>query len=190
MIITDTLGRIVVEEGSLAAQAVARGPATPAPPSFEGHGWLVVINLAGMTTCFLIAVMVLLLLFNDSWRYRRMERGAGLTPGRTWRRIGMLYAAGVAIRSGTAAWVLWRWDPRNPVGTGAALLAQRLFDPVALVCAIIGLGLFVLTLPGMLSQLRRAPPPARLWQERHIVWRIAGCAALSFIAAVGVVSTR
>lgn len=175
---------------SLAAQAVANGPMSAAPPSFDGHGWLVVTNIAGMTTCTLIAVMVILLLWSDSWRYRQKERESGMTAARVWRRIGLLYATGVALRSGTAAWVLWRWDPRDPAGTGSALLLQRLLDPAALGCAVIGLGLFVISLPGMLEKLRRSPPPVKMWQPRPMMWRIAGCATLSFIAAVGVVSTR
>ena len=35
---------------SFAAQAVAHGPATLAPPGFDGHGWLVVGNMAASTT--------------------------------------------------------------------------------------------------------------------------------------------
>jgi hypothetical protein len=179
-----------MSNSSLAAQAVAQGPMTAAPPSFDGHGWLVVINLAGMTTCTLIAVMVLLMLATDSWRYRRKERATGMTAARVWRRIGLLYAMGVAIRSGAAAWVLWRWDPLDPGGTATALLLQRILDPLALACAVLGLGLFVVSLPGMLEKLRREPPPLKMWQENRVLWRIAGCATLSFIAAIGVVSTR
>lgn len=36
-------------ETSLAAQAVASGPGTVAPPSFDGHGWLVALNMGAMT---------------------------------------------------------------------------------------------------------------------------------------------
>lgn len=43
---------------SLAAQAVAAGPPTLAPPSFEGNNWLYVINLfvflAGTELCFML----------------------------------------------------------------------------------------------------------------------------------------
>jgi len=42
----------------------------------------------------------------------------------------------------------------------------------------------------MLEKLRREPPPLKMWQENRVLWRIAGCATLSFIAAIGVVSTR
>ena len=179
-----------MDNASLATQAVANGPMTAAPPSFDGHGWLVVVNLAGQSACCLIAIMVLLLLWTDSWKYRRKERGKGMTPGRTWRRIGLLYALGVAIRSGGAAYVLWKWDPLNPEVTARALVLQRLLDPIALTCAVVGLGLFVLTLPGMMEQLRRDPPPIKMFQERHIIWRIAGLTVLCFVAALGVVSTR
>jgi heme/copper-type cytochrome/quinol oxidase subunit 2 len=179
-----------MSNSSLAAQAVAQGPMTAAPPSFDGHGWLFVINLAGMTTCTLIAVMVLLLLATDSWRFRRKERETGMTAARVWRRIGLLYAGGVALRSAGAAWVLWCWNPLDPAGSAQALMLQRILDPAALICAVIGLGLFVVSLPGMLEKLRRAPPPIKMWLENRMLWRIGGCATLSFIAAIGVVSTR
>lgn len=175
---------------SLAAQAVANGPMSAAPPSFDGHGWLVVINLAGMSCVTLIAIMVLGLLWTDSWRFRKKEKVTGMTAARVWRRIGLFYAGGVAIRSGAAAAVLWKWDPRDPAGTGWVLLIQRVLDPAALTCAVIGLGLFVISLPGMLEKLRREPPPVKMWQPRPMMWRIAGCATLSLTAAIGVVSTR
>lgn len=35
---------------SFAAEAIAHGPRTLAPPSFDGHGWLVVINMMLTTT--------------------------------------------------------------------------------------------------------------------------------------------
>ncbi len=86
--------------------------------------------------------------------------------------------------------MLRKWGPLNPEATARALLLQRLLDPVALVCAVVGLGLFVLTLPGMMEQLCRDPLPLHMLQERHIIWCMAGVAMLCFVAARGVVSTR
>ena len=50
-------------------QAVANGPKTIAQPSFEGMGWLVVINLAVNTIAPLIGVMVMVKLAGDAWKH-------------------------------------------------------------------------------------------------------------------------
>ena len=173
---------------SLAAQAVANGPMTVAPPSFQGHGWLVVANLTTMTAATLIAAMVVTFLLRDGWIYRMRERG--LTPARLWRLIGLLFATGIMLRCGVEAANIWGWDPHRPGETAGYLLAKRLVDPVAVCCGVAGLSLFIVSLPGMLVQLRKEPLPLAMWQSLPIMRNMVALALLSLIAAIGVVSTR
>ena len=58
-----------MSNASLAAQAVINGPQTVAPPSFDGHGWLVVANLTVFTAGFyLLAALVIWLLARQGER--------------------------------------------------------------------------------------------------------------------------
>ena len=173
---------------SLAAQAVAKGPATLAPPSFDGHGWLVVINLAGMTFACIVAIMFAY----DAVQAILRNRGRDMKnhPVSIWRRAGLCFAAGIAIRTGVAAVCLWNWDPRDPTGTAWFLTLQRFVDPIALACGLAGLCILYLSAPGMVAQLRRRPFPIAMWASLPMLRRPAAIALLSLIAAVGVVSTR
>ncbi|WP_203310507.1 hypothetical protein [Sphingomonas beigongshangi] len=173
---------------SFAAQAVAKGPMTAAPPSFDGHGWLVVINLAGMTFACIVAFMFAY----DALSAMRRNRGRDLPnhPVTIWRRAGLCFAAGIGIRTLFAAVALWNWDPRDPAGTGWFLTLQRFGDPVALAFGLAGLTLLYLSAPGMVAHLRRKPFPIAMWASLPMLRRPAAIALLSFIAAVGVVSTR
>jgi hypothetical protein len=173
---------------SLAAQAVAAGPQTIAPPSFDGHGWLVVLNLAAMTAATIIAMMAVAVVLTEAWRGR--ERDVGLAPARLWRIALLLFATGIGLRCGVEALTLWAWDPRTPVATARFLIAKRLVDPVAVACGISGLALSVLSLPGVLEQLRREPLTDRIWQTWPIIRRMILVVLLSLVAAIGVVSTR
>jgi len=173
---------------SFATQAVASGPMTSAPPSFDGHGWLVIANLVTMTSATLIGVMAITYLVQDGWRHR--QDGRGLSPARIWRYTGLLFATGITLRCGVEAASLWAWDPRLPAITARFLVAKRLVDPVAISFGLSGLALFVLSLPGMLEQLRKEPLPLTVWQARPILHRIGWLVLLSAVAAIGVVSTR
>ena len=46
-----------MNNSSLAAQGVAKEPMTAAPPSLDGHGWLVVLNLAASTFSCVVALL-------------------------------------------------------------------------------------------------------------------------------------
>lgn len=177
-----------MNNSSLAAQAVAKGPATLAPPSFDGHGWLVVVNLAGMSFAFIVATMFAY----DAWRAVRRNRGLDLPnhPVSIWRWAGLCFATGIGIRTFFAAVTLWNWDPRDPVGTGWYLTLQRFADPIGLAFGLAGLGILYLSAPGMVAHLRRRPFPIRMWASLPMLRRPAAIALLSLIAAVGVVSTR
>ena len=101
---------------SFAAQAVANGPRTIAQPSFEGMGWLVVINLAVMTIATLVGVMVVAKLAGDGWKHRRQD--VWLSPASIYRLLGILFAFGITLRCGAETVSLWGWNPNDPIATG------------------------------------------------------------------------
>lgn len=173
---------------SFAAQAVAGGPMTAAPPSFDGHGWLVVLNLAAATFATVIAIMFVV----DAVRGIVRNWGKDLRnhPVTIWRWAGLCFALGIAITRGGSAMALWNWDPRNPTGTGWFLTLQRFLDLPAMCFGVAGLGILYLTSRGMVPQLRRRPLPIQLWASLPMLRRPAGIALLSLIAAIGMVSTR
>lgn len=173
---------------SLAAKAVAEGPASLAPPSFDGHGWLVVANLTVMSAATLIALMVLIYIAQMAVR----ERGSfpERTPLRVWRFIGSMVATGVMLRCGVEAANIWGWDPLRPAETARFLFAKRLIDPIAVCCGMAGLATFALSQPGMTEQLEKKPLPINMWQSPRILRNIVALSLCSLIAAVAVVSTR
>lgn len=175
------------ENASLAAQAVADA-GTLAPPSFDGHGWLVVINMATMMTATLIALMVIGLIVSQAWAGRRIDRG--WAPARLWRIAGLCFATGMALRCGAGSLELWGWNPADPVTTGRFLLWKRMIDPIAVVAGLTGLAIFTLSRTSVVSQLRRKPLPVDIWEEWPVVRRMIILAAMSLVAAIGVVSTR
>lgn len=177
-----------MNETSLAAQAVASGPGTVAPPSFDGHGWLVAINMGAMTFACVAGMMVIAMLLTDAAKRRRQDRG--WAPARIFRVIGLLFATGITLRCGAEAVSLWGWNPLEPQATARFLLFKRMLDPWAALCGIGGLALYVMSMPGMFSQLRKEPLPLRIWQAWPIVKRMLAVGALCFVAAIGVVSTR
>ncbi|EZP57266.1 hypothetical protein [Sphingomonas sp. RIT328] len=173
---------------SFAAQAVAKGPMTAAPPSFDGHGWLVVLNLAAATFACVVAIMFAV----DAVRgiVRNWGRDRPSHPVSIWRYAGLCFALGIGMTRGGTALVLWNWNPRDPAGTGWCLTFQRFLDIPAMCFGILGLGILYLTSRGMVPQLRRRPLPIQLWASLPMLRRPAGIALLSLIAAIGVVSTR
>ncbi|MCU6454359.1 hypothetical protein LPN01_09730 [Sphingomonas sp. A2-49] len=173
---------------SFAAQAVAHGPQTIAQPSFNGMGWLVVINLACMTIATMVGVMVLVKLIGDWLKHRRED--TWLSPAGIYRTLGILFAAGITIRCGAEALTLWGWDPRDPVATGTYNTVKRLFDPFAVACGLSGLLLYICSEPGMVEQQRKVPFPVDMWLAWPMVKRMLQLGLLTFVAAIGVVSTR
>ncbi len=173
---------------SFAAKAVAAGPATVAPPSFDGQGWLVVVNLALMTAAFVLAIMMAVDMARHIWRCRHSDMPRH--PVTVWRVMVLCFSVGICLRSGAAAMVLWGWDPVRPGATGALLLMQRMIDPVAVAFGLTGLAIAYLSSPGVVHQLRRRPLPFDLWKTLPMLWRPAAIVALSLVAAVGVVATR
>ena len=177
-----------MNESSLAAQAVASGPGTVAPPSFDGHGWLVALNMGAMTFAFVAGLMVIGALIADGRKRRRQDRGWG--PARLFRVTGLLFAGGITLRCGAEAVSLWGWNPLDPATTATYLLAKRALDPFAAALGVSGLALYVMSMPGMFTQLRKEPLPLRMWQAWPVIQRMLAVGFLCFVAAVGVVSTR
>lgn len=178
----------VAHAKGFAAQAVADGPATVAPPSFDGQGWLVVINLAVMTAAMVLATMMAVDLIRHVWRRRAIDKRRH--PVTVWRATIFCFATGMAIRCCGAAIVLWGWNPAKPTDTGGLLLLQRLMDPVAVAFGLSGLALAYMAAPGMVKQLRRRPHPVDFWTALPLLKRPAAIVGLSLLAALGVVATR
>lgn len=173
---------------SFAAQAIAFGPRTLAPPSFEGHGWLVVINMMATTTASILAAMLAVKLIKDWWRHRPDDGWP--TPTAIYRALGICGSLAVFIVCGMEALTLWGWNPRDPVGTAWYLTAQRLVAPFGRLFTFGWIGLYVLAEPAMIAHLRKQPFPLRMWPRLRLLYRPAMIALLALVASVGVVSTR
>lgn len=178
-----------MDNASLAAQAVAVSPTASAPAAFNGQEWLIAANLWAMTMGFLLAAIVIGTLVSDGYAHRHRDV-PGLSPARLWRVMGLLFSTGIMLRCGAEALTLWGWDLSQPAKTGSFLFIKRLIDPVAVACGVSGLVVFVMSLPGILHQLRREPIPLDIWQTWPIVRRMLCLALLAGIAAVGVTVTR
>lgn len=178
-----------MENASLAAQAVANSPTASAPAAFNGQEWLIVLNLWAQTVGFLVGAIVVATLISDGIRHRHRDV-PGWSPARLWRLVGLLFASGITLRCGGGALVMWGWNTDEPAKTAGFLFIQRVIDPIAISFGVGGLILFILSLPGVLSQLRREPLPIDIWQAWPIVRRMIAVAALVFVAALGVTVTR
>lgn len=173
---------------SLAAVAVAQGPQTAAQPAFEGHGWLVVANLTVFTAGFYLLVALTVWLLSEMWRYRRVD--GWHEPVTIYRRIGLAWAIGFALRCFGEAYSIWAWNPADPAATAMALHLKRLLDPVSAGFGLAGIAQFVLALPGMKPQLRKRPFPLDMWATLPMLKRPALVVLLCFAGAVGVTLTR
>jgi hypothetical protein len=177
-----------MHNSSFAAQAVAEGPQTVAQPSFNGMGWLVVINLACMTIATLVGLMIAVKLIGDWWKHRKLD--VRFSPASIYRLLGILFSCGITIRCGVEALTLWGWNPTDPVMTGTFNTVKRLFDPLAVAFGLSGLLLYICSEPGMIEQQRKEPFPVDMWLAWPMVKRMLQLGFLTFLAAVGVVSTR
>lgn len=177
-----------MSNASYAARAVAEGPMTIAPPSFDGHGWLVVINLAWFTAGFVLFTMLAFSTARDLWKCRALDR---LNHPVTILRIAMVML-GVAgsMRFGAEAATLWGWNPLDPTTTGTLLVIKRMIDPVAATIGLGGIALLYLSKGSMQEQLRKRPFPVRLWASLPMLKRPALIVALALVASAGVVMTR
>ncbi|MEH3107160.1 MAG: hypothetical protein PGN09_07720 [Sphingomonas fennica] len=185
--------RAAVKPLSLSEQAVAAVPPTLAPPSFDGHGWLFVLNLFVMTAGFILPLMLAGKLAIDSWRCwraRDVNHDGWRAPIQLWRRIGFCMAFGFALRNGAEAYSLWCWNPAEVAQSAFALTFKRVLDPIAAGFGYAGLGQFFLALPGITEQLRKEPFPVSMWTSLPLLKRPAWVVLLCFIAATAVVVFR
>lgn len=161
---------------------------SPAPPSFDGQGWLVALNLFAMTAGCCLTLMLAGKIIRDMWRNRYRDK---IREPVTILRLAMLaFSCAGVLRFGGEAAVLWGWDPTDPTATAAATLAKRLIDPIAAPLGWCGFALFVLAERGIVDQLRKQPFPINMWASLEQLKRPAIVVALCFVAAIGVVSTR
>ncbi len=158
------------------------------PASFAGLDWLVALNLGFSTALFLIGVLFAGDLVSHLWRNRHKDRLDH--PVTMFRLILLLLAAGIVLRKGAAAAVLWKWSPDDPVGTSFALTLQRFIDPAADALQFAALALAIVSARSLIAQLRRAGWAVPIWQSLPMLKRPAILSAMSMIAAVGVVLTR
>lgn len=172
----------------LAAQSIIDGPGTLAPPSFEGMGWLVVINLAAMTASFLFGSSLMMNMFIELWVHREYDRP--LNPVSLWRCCGLLIGFAGTLRFGAEAMVLWGWDPATPGTSGLFTTIKRFVDPIAAMAVVAFMAIFKLSERGMVAQLRKRPFPIDMWASLPMLHRPAIIAALSLFAAAGVVTLR
>ena len=171
---------------SLATQAVANGPMSAAPPSFDGHGWLVVINLAIFTAGALVCAMAAGKMAIDLWRDRH-SRGPLVV---LLRALMLVIFGGMTIRTGVEALSLWGWDPHDPVQTGIYLFVKRLLDPLGGAAYLLAACAFRATDDALVAALERPPYPIRLIASFQKLRRPATLTAMSLIAATLVVSLR
>jgi len=173
---------------SLAAQAIQQGPGTVAPPSFDGHGWLVVINMVVSTVGSILAGMLACKLGKDWYRHRAQDPWP--TPTAIYRMLGIAGSIAVFIVCGLEALTLWGWNPRDPDGTAWYLTTQRMVAPVGRIFTFGWIGLYTLAEPAMIEHLRKQPFPMRMWPRLRLLYRPAMIFLLALIAALAVVSFR
>lgn len=172
---------------SLATKAVIDAQ-TVAPPSFDGHGWLVALNMGVMTAVTVIGLMAIALLIRDGWRHRHLDRG--WTPARLFQIVLLCFSIGLTLRCFGEALSLWGWNPLYPARTSTLLLLKRGLDPIAASFGATGLGVAVLAIPGTFHQLRKEPLPTDLWQEWPFIQRMLGVIGCSLFMAIAVVTLR
>jgi hypothetical protein len=178
-----------VSDPTLAERAFTNMVTTSAaPPSFDGQGWLVALNLFAMTAGFCLTMMLAGKIVRDMWRNRYRDKFR--EPVTILRMAFLAFSCAGALRFGGEAAVLWGWNPSDPTATAAATLAKRLIDPIAAPLGWCGFALFVLAERGIIDQLRKQPFPINMWASLEQLKRPAIVVLLCFVAAIGVVSTR
>ncbi|WP_374406527.1 hypothetical protein [Pelagerythrobacter sp.] len=158
------------------------------PSSFDGHDWLVIFNLGSSTALFLIALLFSVDLGKRIYVNRR--RDGWDHPVTVFRVVLLLLSAGIVLRNAARAAVLWKWDPSDPFGTSFTLTVQRFVDPVADLLQLSAIALAIVTAPTLINQLRKVPWLVPIRQSLPELMRPATLAAMSFVAAFGVVVTR
>lgn len=182
------ISTIIMSAASTAAQSVAQGPATFAPPSFNEDPSLFLFNLFIMTAATFLGAMMVGKQMNRIWGQRFHDHP--LDPVTLFRAITVLAAIGLTIRCGASAMELWGWNPSDPSTTARVLMAKRWLDPIGVGCGFLWMAMVILGEPGIEHQLRKAPLPVDMWSRWPVLARSGAIIVLSFIAALAAVCLR
>jgi hypothetical protein len=173
---------------SMIAHAVATGPASIAPLSFNGDPSLFMFNLFLMTATFFLGLMMAGKQANRIWSQRSYDHP--LDPVSVWRFIVLIAASGVTLRCGAEALYLWSWNPNEPSQVARAAMAKRWLDPISIACIFAWMAAAILGEPGLEHQLRKAPLPVDMWSRWPALVRALGVVIVSFVAAFAAVVLR
>lgn len=173
---------------SIAVEAIRALPATAAPPSFDGLGWLFALNLTIFTAGFYLFAMLAGWLILERRRYAGQDRR--YDPVTIWRQIGTYIAIGFCLRCAAEAYNLWAWDPRSPENTAAAQTVKRFLDPIAFGIGGYGVALYFLSGRSMTIQLRKKPMEVIVRPTIPMLKKPLIIVALSFGASIAVTALR
>ena len=167
--------------------AIASAPSS-GPWSFAGNDWLTAWNLGSSTALAIIAILFALDTGRHLWRNRKRDRWNH--PVTIFRGFCLLIAVALILRKITAAYVLWKWNPGDPVGTNAAMILQRWIDPISDLLYLAAIALIILSARTLVDQLRKHPWKVPIVEYLPLLRRPLILSVISLIAAYGVVVTR
>lgn len=178
----------VTAANSIAVEAIRALPATAAPPSFDGNGWLFAVNLTIFTAGFYLFAMLAGWLILERRRYAGQDRP--YDPISIWRKIGTCIAVGFCLRCAAEAYNLWAWDPRSPENIAAAQQVKRFLDVPAFCIGGYGLALFFLSGRSMAIQLRKAPMEVIVRPTLPMLKKPLLIVVLTFLASIAITALR
>lgn len=174
--------------GSVVANYIAEGPATPVPPSFDNGESLFLFNLFVMTATTFLGTMLVGKQGSRIWSQRLWDHP--LHPVSLYRAITLLAGLGITLRCGAEAMFLWGWNPADVVTSARVSMAKRWIDPIAVGCGLMWMTIVILGEPGIEHQLRKAPLPVDMWSRWPVLVRAGIVIILSFVAALAAVCLR
>ena len=170
------------------AMKVVTAVRSTTPPSFDGDLPLFAFSLFLMTAMFFLGLMMMVRQGGRIWAQRQYDHP--LHPVSLYRAVTMLAGAGVMLRCGSEALLLWGWNPVDPDLTRRVIMAKRWIEPFAILCALVWMSIVMLAEPGLEHQLRKAPLPVDMWSRWPMLIRSLGVLALSLIMALAAVLLR
>uniref|UniRef100_UPI0035CBE74C hypothetical protein n=1 Tax=uncultured Sphingomonas sp. TaxID=158754 RepID=UPI0035CBE74C len=158
------------------------------PTSFNNDGQLFGLNLFLMTAFMCLGLTMAGRMSRAIWVNRVSDQPRH--PVTIWRLAWLCAGAATSLRCGSEAMNLWAWSPVDITTTARVLMAKRWIDPVALMLAGGWMVLVILSNDAMERHLCKRPYPINMWASLPSLRRPLAIILLSFIAAVGVASTR
>ena len=180
--------QLVNAAASVVAKAIADGPATAVPPSFDNGASLYLFNLFIMTATTFLGAMMVGKQANRIWSQRFWDHP--LDPVTLYRAVTLFAGVGITLRCGAEAMFLWGWNPADVVTSARVSMAKRWIDPIAVGCGLMWMAIVVLGEPGIEHQLRKAPLPVDMWSRWPVLVRALAVIILSFVAALAAVCLR